>query len=468
MANLTTEEIIKATKGRLLSEDLKSSEYFSGVSINSRTMSDGDVFFALRGQRFDGHDFLKEALLKGDGAVVDVKPQEMPERKVIICVEDTLRALQDLAHFLRMRKNIPVIAITGSNGKTTTKEMLYAILSKRFKVIKNEGNLNNHIGLPLSLTRIAPDDEAVVLELGMNASGEIRRLCEIAVPTYGVITNIGSAHIGNLGSLESIRSAKLEILKGLTAIVLNADDSFLMQGYESIRTQGSFDARLITFSMHNDSDVKAEDVVINGNGSRFTLKLRDGGSISIALNVHGLFNVYNALAASAVCLSLGMSLEEIKTALESYKAFPMRFEVVRWNSITLINDSYNANPSSMKEALKELVHMKGEGRAVAVLGDMLELGEFSGKAHSDIIKMAADMGINIFVAVGEMMSLAAQKSREEINQKPGNNSGFTIYAFDNADEAGQNISGIIKQRDVVLIKGSRAMGMERIIERIRG
>ncbi len=470
-----------------MSGNLKSPEHFRGVSIDSRTISDGEIFFTLRGQKFDAHDFLKEALLKGDGAVVDIEPKEVSEGKVIIYVEDTLRALQDLAHFLRLKQDIPVIAITGSNGKTTTKEMLYAILSKRFKVIKNEGNLNNHIGLPLSLTRIAPDDEVAVLELGMNASGEIRRLCEIAVPTYGVITNIGSAHIGNLGSLESIRSAKLEILKGLTAIVLNADDSFLMQGYESIRTQGSFDARLITFSMHNDSYVKAEDVVLTDYGSSFRLKVKqipaypslvkrgrgdfqnkEEGSISITLNVHGLFNVYNALAASAVCLSLGMSLEDIKTALESYKAFPMRFEVVRRNSITLINDSYNANPSSMKEALKELVHMKGEGRAVAVLGDMLELGEFSGKAHSDIIKIAADMGINIFVAVGEMMSLAAQKSREEINQTLGSNSGFTIYTFNNADEAQQNISGIIKQGDVVLIKGSRAMGMERIIERIKG
>ena len=483
MAVLTTEEIIEATGGKLLSGDLKSPEHFRGVSIDSRTISDGEIFFTLRGQRFDGHDFLKEALLKGDGAVVDIEPQEVSEGKVIIYVEDTLRALQDLAHFLRLKQDIPVIAITGSNGKTTTKEMIHAILSKRFKVIKNEGNLNNHIGLPLSLTRIAPDDEVAVLELGMNASGEIRRLCEIAVPTHGVITNIGSAHIGNLGNLESIRSAKLEILKGLAVMVLNADDSFLMQGYESTRTQRSFDGRLITFSVNSNSDVRADDVVVNGNGSRFTLKVKripphpplpKGGkgdfqsNISITLNVHGLFNVYNALAASAVCLSLGMSLEEIKTALEFYKAFPMRFEVVRQNSITLINDSYNANPSSMKEALKELVHMKGKGRAVAVLGDMLELGEFSGKAHSDIIKIAADMGINIFVAVGEMMNLAAQKSREEINQKLGSNSGFTVYTFNNADEAGQNISGIIKQGDVVLIKGSRVMGMEKIIERIRG
>src|SRR4030067_3688846 len=318
MVVLTTEEIIEATGGKLLHGDLNSPEHFRGVSINSRNISNGEIFFALKGQRFDGHDFLKEALLKGDGAVVDIEPQEVPEGKVIIYVEDTLRALQYLAHFLRLKQDIPVIAITGSNGKTTTKEMIHAILSKRFKVIKNEGNLNNHIGLPLSLTRIAPDDEVAVLELGMNASGEIRRLCEIAVPTHGVITNIGSAHIGNLGNLESIRSAKLEILKGLAVIVLNADDSFLMQGYESTRTQRSFDGRLITFSVNSNSDVRADDVVVNGNGSRFTLKVKQippdpplpkGGkgdfqsNISITLNVHGLFNVYYALAASAVCLS---------------------------------------------------------------------------------------------------------------------------------------------------------------------
>ncbi len=486
MANLTTEEIIEATKGRLLSEDLKSSEYFRGVSINSRTISDGEIFFALRGQRFDGHNFLREALVKGDAAVVDAGTCELPAGKIIICVEDTIRALQDLAHFLRLKKAIPVVAITGSNGKTTTKEMIYAILSKRFKVMKNEGNLNNHIGLPLSLTRILPDDEIVVLELGMNAPGEIRRLCEISVPTHGVITNIGSAHIGPLGNLESIRNAKLEILKGLTVIVLNADDNFLMKGFESTRLQEEdFDARVITFSINNDSDVKAEDVVLTESGSNFRLKIRKipplpplskGGwgdfknkeerSISITLNVYGLFNIYNALAASAVCLSLGMTLEEIKTALESYRAFPMRFEVIRQNNITLINDSYNANPSSMKEALKELGHMKGERRAVAILGDMLELGEFSEMAHTEIINAASEMGLNVFVAVGEMMSSSVQKWDKERGRQIKKE--LTIYTFKNTDEAVQNISEIVKQGNIVLIKGSREMGLERIIKGIRG
>lgn len=468
MAILTTEEIMKATDSKLLSRDSEPSDRrklllygFSGVSIDSRTISEGEIFFALRGQRFDGHDFLKEALLRGDGAVVDSKPAQIPEGKVIIYVEDTLKALQDLAHFLIVRRNIPVIAITGSNGKTTTKEMTYKILSRRFNVLKNEGNLNNHIGLPLSLTKLTPNHEVVVLELGMNAVGEIKRLCEIAVPSHGVITNIGSAHVGGLGGLDSIRSAKFEILRGLNVIVLNADDGFLMEGYESILRHEGFDGRLITFSINNDSDVRAEDVITTQNGSSFTLKVKGGESITLRLNVHGLFNVYNAIAASAVCLSLGIAPEEIKTSLESYTAFPMRFKIIRGNKITLIDDSYNANPSSMEQALRELIRMRDRGRVVAVLGDMLELGKFSEQLHGAIVKMVFDIGVNVFVAVGEMMSLAAQKS-----QSTKSDSHPVIYIFKDADEVRHNISGILKEGDVVLIKGSRAMGMEKIVERI--
>ena len=264
MATLTTKEIIEATGGELFSQDSNS---FKGVSIDSRTISEGEIFFALRGQRFDGHDFLDEALLKGNGAVVDARHHSLPRTlsvpkgKVLVYVKDTLRALQDLAYFLRIKRDIPAVAITGSNGKTTTKEMTYEILSTRFKVLKNESNLNNHIGLPLSLTGLTPEDEVIVLELGMNAPGEIRRLCEIAVPSHAIITNIGSAHIGGLGSLDSIKSAKLEILQGLAVAVLNADDSFLMEGIEE------FGGRIITFSVNNDSHVRAENVSATGNGS---------------------------------------------------------------------------------------------------------------------------------------------------------------------------------------------------------
>jgi UDP-N-acetylmuramoyl-tripeptide--D-alanyl-D-alanine ligase len=225
MAVLTTEDIVQATGGELLSDN---SIYFGGVSIDSRTISDGEIFFAIRGKNYDGHDFLESALSKGGGAVIDSKQVALTKDKVIIYVRDTVKALQDLAHALRMRQDIPVIAITGSNGKTTTKEMTYSILSERYRVLKNRGNLNNHIGLPLSLSGLSPDIEVVVLELGMNAAGEVKRLCEIAAPSHGIITNIGLAHIGELGSLEAVRDAKLEILEGLSVTVLNADDSFLM------------------------------------------------------------------------------------------------------------------------------------------------------------------------------------------------------------------------------------------------
>jgi UDP-N-acetylmuramoyl-tripeptide--D-alanyl-D-alanine ligase len=329
----------------------------------------------------------------------------------------------------------------------------------------------------------------VILELGMNAPGEIKRLCEIGVPSHGIITNIGLAHIGGLGSFDSIRSAKLEILQGLTVAVLNADDSFLMEGYKSVIMQGGFDGRVIAFSINPirrlksdllsngvniDFHVRAENVFATDNGSSFTLGLEDGESVAITLNIHGLFNVYNALAASAVCLSLGIAIEEIKTALEGYTAFPMRFEVIRGDKITLINDSYNANPSSIEESLKELVRIRGKGRTVAILGDMFELGRFSERAHRAIGKMISNIGVNVFVAVGEMMSLAAEESQSEStrtekvrNQKLKNELQLTTFDFKSVDEVKQNISDIIKEGDVVLIKGSRVMGMEKIVERIR-
>ncbi|UCF86605.1 MAG: UDP-N-acetylmuramoyl-tripeptide--D-alanyl-D-alanine ligase [Nitrospiraceae bacterium] len=460
MATITTEEIIEATGGELLTQGARS---FSGVSIDSRTTVEDEVFFALKGEKFDGHEFVSSALKKGTGAVIDTGYPKVPDGKVVIHVKDTLKALQDLALFLRKKRDVPVIAITGSNGKTTTKEMTFAILSKRFRVLKNEGNLNNHIGLPLSLARISPDDEVIVLELGMNATGEIKRLCEIALPTHGIVTNIGTAHIGELGSLEKIREAKLEILDGLAVAVVNADDPFLMEGYTSAIEGGRDCGRLVTFSIQNNSYVKADNVLTTERGCSFTIKLQDGENTIISLNIHGLFNVYNALAAAAVSLSLGVTLKEIKTALNSYQAFPMRFEVLRTKDITIINDTYNANPSSMEESLKELAHMKDGGRTVALLGDMLELGKFSEKFHRSISATVERLNINVLVTVGEMMGLAAEECR-----KHADTANLTVYDFKTAGEAVLNLPNIINTGDVVLVKGSRAMGMEKIVDSIRG
>ena len=456
MAILRVEEIIEATGGELLSENSKT---FTGVSIDSRSIADGEVFFAVRGERFDGHDFVQSALLKGSGAVVDTMPEPLPEGKAIICVKDTLMALQDTARFLRMKRDIPVVAVTGSNGKTTTKEMIYGILSRKYRTLKNKGNLNNHIGLPLSLMQVSPDDEVIVLEMGMNAAGEIRRLCEIAVPSHGVITNIGSAHVGMLGGLEAVRDAKLEILEATGVAIVNADDNYLMEGIGNIK---DFGGQIITFAINNEAHVTARDVRITETGSDFILEAGDRGSVRVSLNVHGLFNVYNALAASTLSLSLGMSMDEIKTALEAYRAFPMRFEVMKRNGITIINDSYNANPSSLEESLKELVRLAAGERAVAVLGDMRELREFSEDAHRNTGKTVSGMGIDVFIAIGDMMSLAAAESLNA----GGDKREPLVFGFRDIEKAKKNIMKILKQGDAVLIKGSRTMSMEKIIEGI--
>jgi len=446
MKGLTVEEILEATCGELLCGDERE---FSGVSIDSRAISRGELFFALKGERFDGHDFLLEALKNGDGAVVDREPDALPESRVVIRVKDTLRALQDLAHFYRKRLKAVVIAITGSNGKTTTKEMSYTILSKRFRCVRNEGNMNNHIGLPLSILRVSRDAEAVVLELGMNARGEIRRLCEIAMPEHGVITNIGTAHIGRLGGMYAIRDAKLEIMDGLKTLIVNADDEFLMDGVRD------FDGRVITFSINNKADVMAGDIVGTEEGTTFSLRWQ-GKGVDVRLGLYGTFNVYNALAASAVGICLGMEMEDIKDGLEAYHAFPMRFDVMKREGLTIINDSYNANPTSVREALNELVRIKGKKRAVAILGDMYELGDYAEDAHRDVGRLIVDMGIDEFVAIGEMMSHAADEALK--------NKGKSVHRFRDVEEAKGHIRDIVRPDDTILIKGSRIMGMERLLE----
>jgi UDP-N-acetylmuramoyl-tripeptide--D-alanyl-D-alanine ligase len=455
MAIIKVDDIIKATEGELLSENSKT---FSGVSIDSRTSQDGELFIALRGERFDGHDYLEDALAKGSGAVVAMRPGPVPAGKVIIHVRDTLRSLQDLAHFLRTKRDVPVVAVTGSNGKTTTKEMIYTIVSSKMKTLKNEGNLNNHIGLPLSITRLAGDEDVIVLEMGMNAPGEIRRLCEIAVPSHGVITNVGTAHVGKLGSYEAVRDAKLEILEGLSVAVINADDVQLMNGVGL----KEFGGQIVTFGINNDSHVMAKNVRPTEQGSTFVMEIRDRGSTKVRLNVLGLFNVYNALAASAVSVSLGMGLDEIRDALETYGGVPMRFELIRKKGMTVVNDAYNANPSSMDQSIRELLRIRTGGRAVAVLGDMHELDEFSEKAHREVGELVSALGLDVFVAVGDMMGLAAEEAVKSRVTK----AGPEVYTFKNINDARSRIMDILKKGDTVLIKGSRSVRMERIIEGI--
>ncbi|HBG93693.1 MAG: hypothetical protein A2X54_06215 [Nitrospirae bacterium GWF2_44_13] len=447
MAILTVEDVINATGGRIVYKN-GNSHPFTGVSIDSRTIGDGEMFVALRGVRFDGHDFIYKALERGSGALVNFPPAEHLKGKAIIYVKNTLSALQDIARYVRMRSNIPVIGITGTNGKTTTKELTASILSTKYRVHKNTGNLNNHIGLPLSLIKLRTDDEAIVLEMGASSPGDIRELCGIAAPDCGVVTNIGPGHLEGFGSLEAVRNTKLELLDTVKKIVVSADDAFLMQGVSG------YQGEVLTFGIENKADVFAKDIRIKDRGSDFMLCFGEGNCVEVNLNLPGAFNVYNALAAAAVGQIFDTELRDIKTGLESFKGVPMRLEIKELFGATVISDVYNANPSSMEEAIKELVRLK-KGRAIAVLGDMLELGAYAEEAHRKIGEWMSALPIDVFIGVGPLMAIAHSEFVK---------TGRQSFSVSTSEEAGRILTGLCREGDTIVVKGSRGMGMEKVLE----
>jgi UDP-N-acetylmuramoyl-tripeptide--D-alanyl-D-alanine ligase len=440
---LKIEDILAATGGEIISLN---SLLFTGVSIDSRTIKDGELFIALRGNKFNGHDFLQEALTKGDGAIVSHLPANLIERKTIILVEDTLRALQRLATYMRSRRNIPVIGITGSNGKTTTKELVASVLSSTYKVLKNTGNLNNHIGLPLTLTKIQDDDEVVVLEMGASGPGEIKDLCSIAMPDYGILTNLSPSHLEGFKDMDTLRKTKLEILEDIKVAIVNADDTFLMDGIQS----SGFKGKILKYGINNMADVYATDIRLEKNGSTFVLHIGND-SVEVCSKISGKFNIYNLLASAAIGFIFNIKIENIKSALESFKGVPMRFEVKEDKGIQIISDVYNANPASMEEAIKELVRLK-KGRAIAVLGDMLELGSYEKEAHKRLVKWISELPVDILIAVGPVMSSVASEFKGE------------VYKSKDSLEAKKILKDICIEGDTVLIKGSRGMFMERVLE----
>ncbi|MEK7741513.1 MAG: UDP-N-acetylmuramoyl-tripeptide--D-alanyl-D-alanine ligase, partial [Nitrospirota bacterium] len=423
-----------------------------GVSIDSRTIGDGEIFVALRGVRFDGHDFIYKALERGSGALVNFPPAEHLKGKAIIYVKNTLSALQDIARYVRMRSNIPVIGITGTNGKTTTKELIASILSTKHRVHKNTGNLNNQIGLPLSLIKLRPDDEAIVLEMGASSPGDIRELCRIAAPDYGVVTNIGPGHLEGFGSLETVRDTKLELLDTVKKVVVSADDAFLMQGVSG------YQGEVITFGIENKADVFAKDIRMKDRGSDFLLCFGEGNCVEVNLNIPGAFNIYNALAAAAVGQVFNIDLRDIKTGLESFKGVPMRLEIKELFGATVISDVYNANPASMEEAIKELVRLK-KGRAIAVLGDMLELGAYAEEAHRKIGEWMSALPIDVFIGVGPLMAITHSEFVK---------TGKQSFSVSTPEEAGSILTGLCREGDTIVVKGSRGMGMEKVLEINKG
>ncbi len=450
-------DILQATQGVLISEG---PGQFSGVSIDSRTIKEGELFVAIKGDRFDGHDFVAASLRTCAGALVSRRWAEQGfvkiEGKAVIAVEDPLSALQDMARSIRSRFRGPVIAVVGSNGKTTTKELISSILGTQFNVLKTEGNLNNHVGMPLSMTKVTEKTEAMVLEMGTNRPGDVDLLCRIASPDIAVITNIGYEHIEGFGSIEAVRDAELEIIPYVTKVVLNGDDDFLTGGV-SLKFKGP----LITFGIENDEcDVTARDITFTGGGSGFTVDI-SGDSISVDSRLSGRFNIYNSLAACAAAHAVGVEPDKIKEGLESFGGVGMRFEVRQLGGITYLYDVYNANPSSMKASINELSRISGSrektvnGRIIAVLGDMLELGDFGIPAHEELGRALAELGVDFFIGAGPLMERAVSVFRM---------SGRSGIAKGSSEEAGVELAELAGEGDVVLIKGSRGMKMEKVME----
>ncbi len=464
MAELTLGEILSATGGRVVHGDPDG--VFTGISIDSRTIREGELFIALSGQRFDGHDFLMDAMKKGRGAIVSNSASARNAgEKTVVCVDDTLKALQRIARSVRMRRPLTVIGITGTNGKTTTKELVASVLGMKRKVMKNMGNLNNQIGLPLSLTRREENDEFAVLEMGASANGDIRELCDIALPDCGIITNIGPGHLEGFGSLDMVRQTKLELFDAVKMIALNADDRFLMEGV--LRKTGKNMPEVITFGIEKSADVCARDISLEDRRSVFDLCVGNRCA-RVAIHVSGRFNIYNALAAAALCHGLGVALEDIKAGIESFKGVPMRLELKKLFGATVISDAYNANPSSMEEAIRELVRLRKD-RAVAVLGDMLELGKHAEEAHRKLGKWMAELPVDIFVAVGEMMAKAAEEFSAIRTEGPSFlQESRIVLSVSDSSVAGRILPGLCREGDTILVKGSREMRMEKVLERGNG
>ncbi len=458
MKGLSIEEIIVAIGGQAEGDSIPSSLSLKpeGVSIDSRTIQRGQIFFALKGERFDGHQFVPQALQKGASAAVVRRdyPKLAGGGGLLVRVDDPLLALQRLAASYRRRFPIPFVAITGTNGKTTTKDMTAEILSTRFWVLKTAGNLNNHIGLPLTLLRLSPQHQIGVVELGASAPGEIRQLAELAAPEVGLITNIGPAHLQGFGTIQRIAQSKAELIKYLNnsgTVVLNMDDPYLQAISSEVK------GRFVGFGIKARTDFQAAVLCWDQNGcGRIKVK-----GTEIQLKAPGLHNIYNALGAMAVTELWGIPPEECKRALEGFGLAALRCQIEEKGGVKFINDTYNANPDSTKAALQLLMSLKpkGRGRRIAVLGDMLELGEHSPQAHEQIGQYVAEGNIDYLFTVGELSKLASHKA---------NSLGMAGKArhFQDNQEVSQWLSQFLREGDVILIKGSRKLRMEQIVESI--
>ncbi len=451
---LKLSEILKATRGRLTQGS--SSRTVKGVSIDSRKIKKGSLFIAIRGEKFDGHDFIDEAVKKGAACII--KEKNRPYRTkapAVIEVKDTQKALGDIANFWRNKFSVPVIAVTGSNGKTTAKDMIAWVLSKKFKVLKNQGTKNNQIGLPLTLLNLDASHDMAVLELGTNHFGEIGYLSRVAAPNIGAITNVGPAHLEHFGDLAGVFKEKYSLIRGLNSpaiAILNSDDDFLRGRI----IQKANKPLILGFGIENQSDFFASNI----KQYKDKLDFRVNAKYSFSLKALGRHNIYNALVAISIARVFGLGYNEIAERLISFSFPDSRLKAMRIKGVCFIDDTYNANPDSLKQALNSLGKFKASGRKIFVMGDMLELGKraifYHEQAASDVAKVC-----DAFIAVGKLAKFTARRL--------GKSGGFKVKDIFSCAQARQARDIIrnklkVKKDDVILVKGSRLMKMEEVFK----
>jgi UDP-N-acetylmuramoyl-tripeptide--D-alanyl-D-alanine ligase len=424
-----------------------------GYSIDSRTIRAGELFFAVKGDRFDGHDFVEQAL--GNGAVAAVVRKDQAKRFApnasILTVDDTLAALQKLATAVRRSWGKPLVGVTGSAGKTTTKEAIAQLLSTRFRVLKSEGNFNNHFGLPLMLLKLEREHDIAVIEMGMSHAGEIAALAKIAQPEIGVVTNVAAVHLEFFKSISDIARAKYELVEALPStgtVVLNVDDQYVSQFGRD------FKGKVVLYGLKSAADVRAENVVSRGaQGTSFELVV-GGCRENVLLPLIGAHNIHNALAAVAVGLQRGLTPSDAAAALAALKPADKRGQVVEVGNITVVNDCYNSNPKALEAMIDALADMPAS-RHIVVAGEMLELGTGAEELHRRVGQHAARKKIDVVIAVRGLASHLADAARE---------AGIIAHFVDTPEEAGEWLARETREGDVVLLKASRGVKLERALE----
>ena len=428
--------------------------FFTGVSADSRTVQKGDCFFALPGENFDGHDYVADAFAKGAAGAVVSKDSKLTGDN-LLRVDDTIKALGDFATEYRQQRGFEVVAITGSVGKTAVRQIVYHVLSRHYRVYQSPKNFNNQIGLPLTLLGADPEHQIVVAELGTNHPGEIAYLTGIAQPNIAVVTNVYPAHLTGFGDLQTIVWEKLSIVDGLQAdgaLIINADSDRL------VNACGAKGLRFITFGKSDECDVQVKNITHTEFGSSFVV---DG--VQICLPLFGLGNVDNALAAWAVCSRFGLTIDDFADAVKTLSAVPMRAELLQIGTLTVLNDCYNANPASMKNALDIIANLDptGQRRLVFICGDMAELGQQSEQLHAELGFSITQTQVGLLLTVGSLAKIAAEAAKRSAKND------LRIKCFKDTASACNNLQKFIKDYDIILVKGSRVAKLEMTVEKMK-